>query len=328
MKDSFYIFQSGELKRKDNTILLITSRGEKKTIPVNKVVSLHIFGEVAFNKKFLEFINKHGILLHFYNYEYDVYCGTFYPRTRNTSGYLRVKQVEHYLDQRKRMYIASAIVDGATYNMLRVISRYTQDAEPKKMFKELKNLRSSLRKANDVDELMGYEGNIRKKYYQALALAFNMEYEGRIKRPPKGELNALISFGNTLLYAETLNRLYETQLDPSISYLHEPMEQRFSLCLDIAEIFKPIIVDRVISTLIGKKMLKPNDFDKDLDATYLSESGRRKFVEQFRKRLSDTIQHPTLKRSVSYRTLIQLECYKLIKHLVNIQPYSALKVWW
>ncbi|MDV7402691.1 CRISPR-associated endonuclease Cas1, partial [Arthrospira platensis SPKY1] len=97
--------------------------------------------------------------------------------------------------------------------------------------------------------------------------------EGRSKRPPKNEVNALLSFGNMLCYTQCLKQIYHTQLNPTISFLHEPGYRRYSLALDLAELFKPILVDRLVFTLLNKRILQSNDFRWDLNQCLLKESG-------------------------------------------------------
>ena len=141
-------------------------------------------------------------------------------------------------------------------------------------------------------------------------------------------MNALISFGNSMMYTTVLGEIYKTQLDPTISYLHEPSTKRFSLSLDIAEIFKPLIVDPVIFTLINKNMITLRDFDIEGGICMLNENGRKKFISEYDKKLSTTIKHRTLHRNVSYRSIIKLECYKIIKMAVENEEYKPLKAWW
>ena len=139
----------------------------------------------------------------------------------------------------------------------------------------------------------------------------------------------MISFSNSLIYTTCLTEIYRTALDPTVSFLHQPGERRFSLSLDLAEIFKPIIGDRLIFRLLGRRQLdESTHFCWTEDSCYLTEGGRRIFVTAFDQLLRQTIGHPTLKRSVSYRKLIQLECHKLIKHLKGHAEYQALKRWW
>lgn len=180
-----------------------------------------------------------------------------------------------------------------------------------------------------VDELMGIEGNIRQVYYQAFDLILNdFEMGVRTKQPPRNEVNALISFGNMMCYSQCLRAIHQTQLNPTISYLHTPGERRYSLSLDISEIFKPIVVDRVIFNVLNKRQIQEKHFDRQLNRCVLNPAGKRIFVEAMEERFLETIQHRTLGRKVSYRYLIRLECYKLSKHLLGMEEYKPFKMYW
>jgi len=182
--------------------------------------------------------------------------------------------------------------------------------------------------ANAVDELMGLEGNIRQTYYEGFDLILNdFEMGNRTKQPPLNEVNALISFGNMMCYSQCLRAIHQTQLNPTISYLHTPGERRYSLSLDISEIFKPILVDRVIFKVLNKKEIQEKHFDKKLNKCVLNPAGK-KILQAIEERLNETIQHRSLKRNVSYRHLIKLECYKLSKHLLGMEEYKPFKMWW
>ena len=149
-----------------------------------------------------------------------------------------------------------------------------------------------------------------------------------MRRPPDNEVNALISFGNGHLYTICLSEIYRTQLTPTISYLHEPGVRRFSLALDLSEIFKPLLVDRAIFRLINTGQLQDSDFDRSMNGCYLTDSGRKKYLIALEERLSATIHHRRLGRHVSYRHLIRLECYRLIRCLTGLEPYKAFRAWW
>jgi|SRR5579871_1980080 len=181
-----------------------------------------------------------------------------------------------------------------------------------------------------VNALRGVEGKARERYYQAWRhiLAEGWAFTQRVRRPPDNEVNALISFGNSHLYTVCLGEIYRTQLTPTISYLHEPGARRFSLALDLSEIFKPLIVDRAIFRLINTGQLKPEHFDRSLDGCYLNDPGKKLFLAALEERLGTTIKHRRLDRHVSYRHLIRLECYKLIRHLTGVEPYHAFRAWW
>ena len=151
---------------------------------------------------------------------------------------------------------------------------------------------------------------------------------GRSKQPPQNEINALISFGNMVCYTLSLRAIHQTQLNPTISYLHKPGERRYSLALDIAEIFKPIIVDKVIFKVLNKKEILVKHFDMKMNKCLLNVLGKKIFIKAIEERLQETIQHKSLKRSVSYRHLVKLECYKLAKHLLSIEEYKPFKMYW
>ena len=222
---------------------------------------------------------------------------------------------------------AKAFIDSAYHHILRNLRRHKVDES---YINSIEKERVSINNASGIEELMGAEGRGRKVYYSAMNsfLEEDFKFNKREKRPPKDPINALISFGNSMMYTTVLGEIYKTQLDPTISYLHQPSTKRFSLSLDIAEIFKPLIVDSVIFSLINKKMITVKDFDIENEICYLNEAGRKKFIREYENKLNQTINHRTLKRKVSYRYLIRLECYKLIKLMVEGIEYKPLKAWW
>ncbi len=372
MKKNFYIFSSGILKRKDNTIcfepfqnpqnekdeysdqkkephdmheeefLIDFDDEENKTqnqsenklkrkyIPIESIDSIYCFGELRFNSKFFNFLSQNQIPLHLFNY-YGFYSGTFYPRETLVSGKLLIAQVEFYLNPKKRLNIAKEIIRGSLSNILKNLQYYNNRNKDLSYFIEyiVKSI-EKVENVNSVEELMGLEGTARKTYYDSWNLIIDkpINFERREKQPPTNPVNALISFGNSLLYTTVLGEIYRNQLNPTISYLHTPGERRFSLALDLAEIFKPLIVDRLIFTLFNKNMINNDDFDLQLNSCLLKESGRKIFINEYDQKLATTIKHRKLNRSVSYRTLIRYECYKLIKHLLDSEEYQSFKIWW
>ena len=193
----------------------------------------------------------------------------------------------------------------------------------------IEGLRSTITGVDSVEELMGIEGNIRQIYYDGFDIILkDFTMDGRSKRPPRNEVNALVSFGNMCCYTACLGQIYHTQLNPTISFLHEPGARRYSLALDLAEIFKPILVDRLIFSLLNKRVLQADDFRNDLNHCLMKEKGVKQFMKAWDLRLSETIKHRTLNRSVSYKQLIRLECYKLVKHIIQDRPYKPFKIYW
>jgi len=320
-KENYYLMSDGILKRKENTVYFVNKDG-KRPIPINKIYSIYAYGSLTFSSQVVRLLAKEGVPIHFFNY-YGFYAGSFYPRETLLSGDLIIKQAEHYLDHEKRIKIAKKFVEGSGRNMEKVLSYYT-------IKNQIGDILQDLESCSRITDIMNVEGRMRADYYtkmdQILPEGFKMEK--RTRRPPENMVNALISFGNSMLYSTVLTEIYNTQLNPTISYLHEPFERRYSLALDLSEIFKPILVDRLIFYLINKRMLKEDDFERDLNYCLLNNGGRKIFIKEYNDRLKKTIKHRDLNRKVSYRRLIRLEAYKLIKHLLGTKEYKPFVIWW
>lgn len=330
MKQSYYLYNSGRLQRKDNTLEIVYKDGTKKSIPVERVDDIYVMTEFDFNTNLLNFLSQFGISVHFFNY-YGFYTGTYYPKEALVSGKLLIKQVECYSDLSKRLKIAQAFIDAASYNIYRNLNYYNNRGKDVSSYmKEIEYLRRQIGLSRDVQELMGIEGNIRKVYYDSWNVIINQDiaFEKRVKNPPDNAINSLISYVNTIIYTRVLSEIYKTQLNPTISYLHEPSERRFSICLDIAEIFKPIIADRLIFSMLNKKQITEKDFEEGLNFTYIKDSARKQITREIDLRLQTKIKHKKLDREVSYEYLIRLEVYKLIKHLLDDEEYEGFKMWW
>ncbi len=319
MGSTRYIASMGELGRKDNS-LCFRKNGKNVYIPVEDTKEIYCLNEVTINSKLLDFLSSNNIILHFFNYN-GGYSGTFYPRNKYNSGRLLVKQVQAFTDN--RLTIAKSIVKGIGINIYEVLYHYYKHNK-----KEVKVTIDWIKKeffnrvdvSDNIKELMAIEGEVWQRFYADFKYILPEDFimSKRVKRPPDNPINALISFGNTLLYTKTISSIYRTHLDQRISFLHEPSEGRFSLSLDISEVFKPVIVYKTIFDLVNNKILKvEKHFEKKVNYCLLNEEGRNIFITAFQERLESVFQHPKLKRKVSYQTAIKLDCYKLIKYIME-----------
>lgn len=177
---------------------------------------------------------------------------------------------------------------------------------------------------------MAIEGNIRHVYYRQWNEIVNqdIDFEKRVMHPPDNYINSLISYVNSIIYTRVLSEIYKTQLNPTISYLHEPGERRFSLCLDLSEIFKPLIGDRLIFSLLNKKQITKESFTPELNGMHLTKKASQTIMKEMDLRLQKTIHHKVLDRNVTYEYLIRLEAYKLVKHLLGEKEYEGFEIWW
>lgn len=328
MGSTRYITSMGELSRKDNS-LCFRKNGKNVYIPVENTKEIYCLNEVSINSKLLDFLSANNIVVHFFNY-YEGYSGSYYPKNQYNSGKLLIKQVERFNND--RILIAKAIVNGIGVNIKEVLYHYykhnkkevkgTIDWISKEFFVRVKE-------STNIKELMAVEGELWQRFYAEFKNFLPQDFimNKRVKRPPDNPINAMISFGNSLLYTKTISAIYRTHLDQRISFLHEPSEGRFSLSLDISEVFKPVIVYRTIFDLINNKKIQVSKhFDKKVNYCLLNEEGRNIFITALEERMESVFNHPKLKRRVSYRTAIKLDCYKLIKYIMEDKEFIPFSI--
>lgn len=338
MKKTYYLFNPGQLERKDNTLKFTPivedgngeeTGGQARYLPVEDINEFYVFGSLRANSSLFNFLGQKDIAVHFFDY-YENYTGSFMPRDSLLSGRMLLAQTSAYQNKKKRLLIAQKFIEAAAYNMIKNLQYYNRRGKDMEdIIDIIKGYAPRLSNTTSIQELMGIEGMIRQTYYDAFNLILNdFEMGNRSKQPPQNEVNALISFGNMMCYTLCLRAIHQTQLNPTISFLHTPGERRYSLALDIAEVFKPVIIDRVIFKVLNKKELQEKHFDRKLNKCLLNQSGKKIFVKAIEDKLVETIKHRTLNRNVSFRHLIKLECYKLAKHLLEIEEYKPFKMYW
>lgn len=330
MGSTRYITSMGELTRKDNSLCF--RKGNKNVyIPVENTREIYCMNEVSVNTKLLDFLSRNNIIVHFFNY-YKGYSGSFYPKDHYCSGKLLVKQVQTYENESKRLTIAKSIVKGIGDNIYEVLYHYYKH-DKKEVKKTTDWIQSDfymlLDVAKSIKHVLAVEGELWQRFYAEFKNILPEEFamNKRVKRPPDNPINAMISFGNTLLYTKTISAIYQTHLDQRISYLHVPSERRFSLSLDMCEVFKPIIVYRTIFYLVNNKRIQvEKHFERKVNYCILNEKGRDIFIEEFEKRLESIFSHSGLNRKVSYRTALKLDCYKLIKYILEGKEFIPFSI--
>jgi CRISPR-associated protein Cas1 len=327
MKKNYHLFSSGELKRSENTLRFDSDEDETSHIPVEDVESVYCHGQIRINTKLLDFARQHNIQIHCFGYS-GQYSGSFIPPKSHTSGSTVVEQVSSYKNSTKRLVIARQIVKSSIHNMRKNLKYYEQKADTTDSIRELESISESILSLDDIDDLRGYEAQARKRYYDNfdnIIDSDSMIFNKRTYNPPKNEVNALISYLNSLTYSSITSAIRSTALDPTISYLHEPGDRRNSLSLDIGDIFKPVIADRIAFRLLNRNQISNDDFT---DTYQLNESPRKLVVKEFEEMMEETVDHPKLKRHVSYQYLLRLDAYKLKKHILTGESYEPFKRWW
>lgn len=330
MDRNYHVFSAGRLERHNDTLRIVTEDDEKKYIPVENAEAIFLHGQIDFNTRLLSFLNKQGVAAHVFGWN-DYYAGSLMPKRGQTSGQTVVEQVLAYDDPDRRLPLAKSFVEGSIHNMRSNITYYGgRGHDFDGVLDSLESAGERLESVTDVSEAMGVEATARRAYYSAFEeiLPDGFRLGRREYDPPPNEVNSLISFGNSLVYANCVSAIRATALDPTISYLHEPGERRYSLSLDIADLFKPVLADRVLFRLVNRQQLTLDDFEKELGSCLLTESGRETYSKEFEETLERTVEHPRLERKVSYQYLLRIEAYKLKKHLLTGEAYVPFKRWW
>lgn len=360
MKRPLYLFKNGRLRRRQNTLWLHHGSREraplaeddlegepsweglsgKTPIPVEALDSIYVLGEVDINTKLVTFLSQASIPVFFFDY-YGNFTAVLSPREDMLGGRTRLAQARLCLSPERRLAVAKAFVRSGAFHMGRNV-KYAmnrrsdiKESDMSDRLEEMKGLEATVEAAESVEDLMGAEGAIRKHYYECWSAILgghgnDFTFNGRTRRPPGNEVNALLSFLNTLCYSLALKQLRHTALDPTLSFLHAPGSRRYSLALDIAEIYKPLYVDRLLFSLVRKRTVQQKHFERALNGVYLSESGRRVVVEKWDEMLRRTVKHRRLNKSVSYDRLVRYECYALVRHVLSPddEAYTGFRAWW
>lgn len=324
MKKSLYIMTHGILSRESNT-LLYTNQNVKTALPITQVLDIHALGKITLKSGAITLLAEHNIPMHFYN-KYQTHTASLIPRTNTTNGTIIVAQTKAHLDPEKRSHIAQAIVKATQHNILALLKRYANQ-DTQKIQQAIKFIENIMIPRKNIAMIMAQEAQVWKAYYSCFDdIAPALPLEKRTFRPPHNEMNALISLLHTITYTTTLTQIMQTYLHPAISYLHEPLERRYSLALDLAEHFKPILAHRLIFRLVNRKQITKKSFEKE-KGIQLTESALRKVLNEYQALLDTTITHRKLKRKISYRTLIKHDAHKLVKYLIGdtktFTPYKA-----
>ena len=309
----FYIF-SGSLISKENDSILIKKEDGEINLPIEAIDSLFIFGNTTITSPILNILAKRGIPIIIFSYNGN-YITSIMPENFLESGFVLVKQVQSYINKERRMYLAKKFVEGASYNMNKVLKKFGLVGFDIPIDK--------INSASSIQELMGIEGKINDEYFSYIDTILPEKFQigKRERRPPTNMGNALISFGNSMVYSTVLSEIFGTHLNPAISFLHEPGMRRSSLSLDISEIFKPLFSHTVAISLIKRKILDDSDFI-DSGGIFLNERGKKKFVAEFDGKIMESYFVNGLKRKVTFKRIIRLEVYKIEKYIVENSDYK------
>lgn len=307
---NYYITEPGRLRRKDNSILF-EGKDRKIRIPIEMTNSIYVFDKIDINSDMLSLLDKYGISISFFT-ERGHYYGQFNNRFE-VQGKTLMNEVNAY--QSDRHYVMSAILDSYFHNQRSVLHPKENRSRFKNEVEEMTKLEKLIDKTTNYQSILLIEAKIKKIYYICLSRLIendDFKFETRSYHPPKDRINALISFVNSLIYAKMTQFLIEAGLSPSIGFLHETNERKDSLALDLAEIYKPVIGDRVILSLINNGKISASDFEEKSGGYYLTKNAIRTVISAFEDKLNDSVKIGN--RKLKYQTIMSEDVLRLKRY--------------
>lgn len=319
MNKNYHIFSNGTLSADQMVFRFDSSDHKLVRVPVENVSSFDLYGGVSITSGALNLAVKNNICLHIFGF-YGNYLGSFWPKEAYFSGDLTIKQSLLYADYGRRVEVSKNLLNGIRKNMIALLKKFGERGDD--IIFDLTD--------NTVESLMLSEARMRRIYYSKLDQLLPEEFRiiTREKRPPSNFGNSLISFGNSLLYSEFVTQSRKTSINITIPFYHSPESGRFALALDLSEIFKPGLVDRLILSLVKQGIIRANDdhFHKIGNGILLNEKGRKVFVENWENWLDSSSYNDKLKRKVSHREIIRMEIHKYAKEVEGIEDYKPIRL--
>jgi CRISP-associated protein Cas1 len=305
------------------------------TVPAQQVgqLVLHSFSQIS--TQALHFCADKEIGVHFVSGG-GRYLGSFDPR--NGSIQRRIRQYQALTNPESCLALAKKLVTCRAQSQRQLLMRGKRGKsqhkeELVKAIQQIKILINQIDSVSSIESLLGFEGNIARIYFDSIPLIqlestpVELRFNHRNRRPPKDRFNALLGFGYALLLKDVMNAILSVGLEPALGFYHQPRTQASPLALDLMEIFRVPLVDMSIVNSInrqqwdieadfelrGVRVTQTNGKTPAINQVWLSNSGRKKFIEIYEQRKSETWKHPVIGYSLSYSRLLELEVRLLEK---------------
>jgi len=304
--------------------------GQVVRVPLAQIDQVMVLGDITLTTPALHLLLERRIAVHYLS-EHGRSYGTLIADPAKNAG-LRLAQYALYRDPVRSFGVARQCVAGKLLNMRTGLLRYARTRDDARTLTEAaQQIRVCLRalarlttpaqvdpadRMHGLGPLLGLEGSGSAAYYGVLHELLKGEwgFHGRVRRPPTDPINALLSFGYTVLSNQVVSLVCAVGLDPAIGVLHQPGFGKPALALDLLEAFRPVVVDSVVITMVNTGQLTPADFEETLGAYRLKDAARRQFLTKLEERLNTRVQHPVFGYQTSYRRCIELQARLFAKH--------------
>jgi len=324
---TLYLTESRSLVRREADYLVVlipdpsVGNGRRRVeVPLIKIDQVVVQGDVTVTSPALHALLEARIEISFLSH-HGQFRGRLSPDP-SKNALLRVAQHRSHNDPEQRLALARQFVRGKLTNMRTMLlrqNRMLQIPAVEQGADRLKTAIGSLDGANTVASLVGMEGAGSAAYFGNFGslLRHDHSFTKRVRRPPRDPVNALLSYGYTILANHCSSAINTVGLDPFVGYLHVSEYGRPALALDLMEELRPLVVDSTVLTLLNNRELGSRDFIEELGTVRLTPAGRRCFLTRLEERLNTTITHPVFGYQATYKRCIELQTRLLAKCLTG-----------
>ncbi|MDE6408662.1 MAG: type I-C CRISPR-associated endonuclease Cas1c [Muribaculaceae bacterium] len=343
--NTLYVTTSNSYLSKDNQNVVVSSEGKELfRIPIHNIESIITFGYQGASPGVMQLCTQQGVALSFFTPH-----GRFIARVQGgVKGniLLRTRQYEVMNDESGKGFLASRFIYGKIYNTRAILRRFIRDYSNIREVNEIENTANELKQyckkvlsLSDLDTIRGIEGTAAASYFNVFPnLMLNQDktfhFNGRTRRPPRDSVNAMLSFGYSLLANDCASALEGVGLDPAAGMLHSLRPGRNSLALDLMEEMRGYMVDRFVISLVNTKQISSADFKIHTSRDSLSqtsviftETGLKKFLSAWQARKKTEFTHPYLQEKIRIGLLPHVQAMLLSRYLRgDIEDYPVFLI--
>lgn len=236
-----------------------------------------------------------------------------------------IRRAQYTADPDVALGVARRMIEGKIRNS-RTLLRRNSRVDLSDKVESLAVLGGKVRSVKRFETLLGLEGAAARAYFSAFTSMLTSDTDvpinqfdvnGRSRRPPPDPVNALLSFGYSLLVKDLTVTALAVGFDPYFGLYHRPRFGRPALALDLAEEFRPLVAESTVLQVLNNGEVTRRDFVSRAGGCQLEIAGRRAVLRAYERRMSHEIKHPLFGYRTSYRRAIDIQCRLLAAHLVG-----------
>lgn len=291
--------------------------GMRRIIPIETLESITIMGHAQMTTQCVQECLKRGIPVAYFSKG-----GTYFGRLQST-GHVHAERQRRQCDLYESTFaieLARNMLNAKLKNQQVVLRRYEKgrNISVSESLKMLHICREKLFKCQTIQEMMGYEGQGARAYFDGLSTLINPEFifHGRSKRPPKDEFNSMISLGYSVLMNEVYGKIEAKGLNPYFGFVHRDKEKHPTLASDLMEEWRAVIVDSTVMSMINGHEIQKDDFATDMEepGCFLNKNGIKVYLSKLEKKLQTEVRYLSyVDYTVSFRRGIDLQVNCLVK---------------